>query len=161
MGTIEENELNIKRLEQLVRDDELTVAANNDTIKRMKEDLERVGLEYALRIKEHEKYVSNNEIALNDFKTIKEKNKLEIESTKSELAKLKDESSRCIRLKEEEIEKLETEILKEKQIVAQVQLTQEKDILEKEGEIRILNTILTQERKILLDKEAEVEKLKA
>merc|ERR1711874_949344 len=117
--------------------------------------------ENVLQKQKYEKHILDNEKIINEYKMIKEKHKLEIEATKADLTKLKDENSRSLRLKEEEIEKLETEILKEKQIVAQIQLTQEKEILEKEGEIRILNTILTQERKILLEKEAEVEKLKS
>ena len=97
---------------------------------------------------------------LGELKGIKEKHHSEVEIAKSEIAVVKNDNSRSLRLKEEEIEKLETDILKEKQRVAHVQLNQEKEILEKEGEIRVLNTILTQERKILLEKEEEVEKLK-
>jgi hypothetical protein len=56
--------------------------------------------------------------------------------------------------------KLWIEIQKEKKKVGQDQVTKERDILEQEGEVSILNTILTQERKILLEKEAEVENLR-
>merc|ERR1712192_299803 len=42
------------------------------------------------------------------------------------------------------------------EIVAHVQLTQEKEIIEKEREIAVLNAILSQERQIILDREAEI-----
>ena len=48
--------------------------------------------------------------------------------------------------KNEEIERLKKEILQEQQIVAHVQVTQEKEIVEKEKDIFLLNAILTQER---------------
>ena len=157
---IKSSELAIARLEKIVHEKEMTIADNNDSIKKLSENLDNIKADNALQEQIHNKSILENNLLLNDYRTMKEKHKLEIESTKAEITKLKDESSRCLRLKEEEIEKLETEILKEKQIVAQVQINQEKDILEKDGEIKVLNTILTQERKILLEKEAEVEKLK-
>ena len=40
-----------------------------------------------------------------------------------------------------------------------MQVTQEKEIIEKEKEISILNKILTQERQVLLEKERQIDKL--
>ena len=71
----------------------------------------------------------------------------------------KDDKVRMIKSKEEEIEKLKKEILREQHIVAHVQVTQEKEIIEKEKEISILNKILTQERQVLLEKERQIDKL--
>ena len=61
--------------------------------------------------------------------------------------------------KDEEIERLKKEILQEQQIISHVQVTQEKEIIEKEKEILILNTILSQERNVLLEKNKEIENL--
>jgi hypothetical protein len=53
------------------------------------------------------------------------------------------QSLKIIKSKNEEIESLKKEILQEQQLVAHIQVLQEKEIIEKEKEIFILNTILT------------------
>merc|ERR1712080_582412 len=60
-----------------------------------------------------------------------------------------------------DIASLRRAIQQEQEIVAHVQLTQEKEIIEKEREIAVLNAILSQERQIILDREAEIGKLLA
>ena len=45
-------------------------------------------------------------------------------------------------------------------MTAHVQFTQERELMLKEKEIAALNTILTQERKLLLDKEEEIKTLR-
>ena len=82
-----------------------------------------------------------------------------ITATEKERAMPKDYQTNLINSKDKEVERLEKEILQEQQIVAHVQVTQEKEIIEKEKEISILNTILTQERQVLLEKEREIENL--
>ena len=71
----------------------------------------------------------------------------------------KDSEASVIKSKDEEIERLKKEILQEQQVIAHVQVTQEKEIIEKEKEIFLLNTILKQERKVLLEKEKEIKEL--
>ena len=78
-----------------------------------------------------------------------------INATEKENAIPKDKQASLIKSKNEEIERLKKEILQEQQIVAHVQVTQEKEIIEKEKEIFILNTILSQERQALLENEKE------
>ena len=52
------------------------------------------------------------------------------------------------------------DIENERQVTAHVQFTQERELMLKEKEITALNTILTQERKLLLDKEEEIKTLR-
>ena len=59
------------------------------------------------------------------------------------------------------------DIENERQVTAHVQFTQERELMLKEKEISLkekeiaaLNTILTQERKLLLDKEEEIKNLR-
>lgn len=61
-----------------------------------------------------------------------------------------------LKIKEEMIKQLEIEVVNERQVATHVQFTQEKELMLKEKEISALNTILTQERKVLLEKEEEI-----
>merc|ERR1712013_769942 len=70
-----------------------------------------------------------------------------------------DETAKILRQKDHDIASLRRAIQQEQEIVAHVQLTQEKEIIEKEREIAALNAILSQERQIILDREAEIGKL--
>ena len=63
-------------------------------------------------------------------------------------------------MKDYEIESLKQAIQQEQDIVAHVQMTQEKEIIEKEREIAVLNAIMIQERTTILDKEAEISSLR-
>merc|ERR1719341_2001730 len=72
-----------------------------------------------------------------------------------------DETAKILRQKDHDIASLRRAIQQEQEIVAHVQLTQEKEIIEKEREIAVLNAILSQERQIILDREAEIGKLLA
>merc|ERR1712037_1007499 len=70
-----------------------------------------------------------------------------------------DETAKILRQKDHDIASLRRAIQQEQEIVAHVQLTQEKEIIEKEREIAVLNAILSQERQIILDRESEIGKL--
>merc|ERR1719400_1482909 len=70
-----------------------------------------------------------------------------------------DETAKILRQKDHDIASLRRAIQQEQEIVAHVLLTQEKEIIEKEREIAVLNAILSQERQIILDREAEIGKL--
>merc|ERR1711990_593886 len=70
-----------------------------------------------------------------------------------------DETAKILRQKDHDIASLRRAIQQEQDIVAHVQLTQEKEIIEKEREIAVLNAILSQERQCILDREAEIKKL--
>ena len=87
--------------------------------------------------------------------------KIDFENMKQEMinATEKDNQTTLMKSKNEEIERQKKEILQEQQIVAHVQVTQEKEIIEKEKETFILNTILKQERQAVMEKEREKEKL--
>ena len=91
-----------------------------------------------------------------DFENMKQEM---INATDKENAIPKDIETSLMKSKNEQIERLNKEILQEQQIVAHVQVTQEKEIIEKEKEIFLLNTILTQERQTLTEKEREIENL--
>jgi len=78
--------------------------------------------------------------------------KVKVTLNDSEMAKL-------LKQKEHDIVGLRRAIQQEQDIVAHVQLTQEKEIIEKEREIAVLNAILSQERQCILDREAEIKKL--
>ena len=62
---------------------------------------------------------------------------------------------------ENDVKQLQQELENERQVTLHVQFTQEKELMFKEREIYTLNTILTQERKVLLDKEEEIKKLRS
>jgi hypothetical protein len=70
-----------------------------------------------------------------------------------------EEMVKILKQKDHEIAGLRRAIQQEQDIVAHVQLTQEKEIIEKEREIAVLNAILSQERQIILDRESEVARL--
>merc|ERR1711990_1444047 len=72
-----------------------------------------------------------------------------------------DETAKILRQKDHDIASLRRAIQQEQEIVAHVQLTQEKEIIEKEREIAVLNAILSQERQIIPDRETEIGKLLA
>ena len=55
----------------------------------------------------------------------------------------------------------QVEVENERRVAAHVQFTQERELMMKEKEMAALNTILTQERRLLLDKEEEVKTLRA
>ena len=55
----------------------------------------------------------------------------------------------------------QVEVENERRVAAHVQFTQERELMIKEKELAALNTILTQERRLLLDKEEEVKTLRA
>jgi len=67
-----------------------------------------------------------------------------------------DEKTNLLKLKDLEIASLQQAIRQEQDIVAHVQLTQEKEIIDKEREIAVLNAILLQERQTILAREAEI-----
>jgi len=67
-----------------------------------------------------------------------------------------DEKNRLLKMKDQEIVSLQHAIRQEQEIVAHVQLTQEKEIIEKEREISVLNAILSEERQTILSREAEI-----
>ena len=69
------------------------------------------------------------------------------------------EVTKLLKQKDHDISGLRRAIQQEQEIVAHVQLTQEKEIIEKEREISVLNAILTQERQTILDREEEIGRL--
>ena len=69
------------------------------------------------------------------------------------------EVTKLLKQKDHDIAGLRRAIQQEQEIVAHVQLTQEKEIIEKEREIAVLNAILTQERQTILDREQEIGRL--
>jgi len=82
--------------------------------------------------------------------------RIELENVKKELDDFREkigysdyDQSNVLRLKDDEIVRLKRELLKEKKITAHVQVAQEKEIIEKEKEISILNQILEEERQYL------------
>ena len=80
-----------------------------------------------------------------------------VNEIKREISRLESE----LKFKEDVIQQLQVEVDNERQVSAHVQVTQEKEIMLKEKEIFTLNTILTQERKVLLDKENEIKILRS
>ena len=62
-----------------------------------------------------------------------------LEKAQDEKSSSKDPEESVLKSKDEEIERLKKEILQEQQVVAHVQVTQEREIIEKEKEIFCLN----------------------
>merc|ERR1719348_2356455 len=67
-----------------------------------------------------------------------------------------DHDLKLLQTKDKEIEKLKKEIIKEEQIIAHVQMSQEKEIIDKDREISFLSSLLIQERAVILEKEKEI-----
>ena len=80
-----------------------------------------------------------------------------VKEIKSQISDLESE----LKFKEDIIQQLHVEVENERQVSAHVQVTQEKEIMLKEKEISTLNTILTQERRVLLEKENEIKILRS
>ena len=61
--------------------------------------------------------------------------------------------------KEAEIGRLTQEVENERKVAHHVQFTQERELMMKEKEMTTLSRILTEERKVLLEKEEEIKQL--
>ena len=61
--------------------------------------------------------------------------------------------------KDQEIQRLCQEVENERQVAQHVQFTQERELMMKEKEMTTLSRILTEERKVLLEKEEEIKQL--
>jgi len=86
-----------------------------------------------------------------------ENEKLRVVDTPERLQDLSEaDQVKLLKLRDQEIDHLKSEIEREQQIVAHVQITQEKEIIEKEREISVLQSVLAQERQLLAEKEKEL-----
>ena len=69
-----------------------------------------------------------------------------------------DQQTTLLKTKDEEIDKLKTDILKDQQIIDDIQVTQRNEMMEKEKEIYALKKVLKEEREELIRKEKELNK---
>ena len=162
MLTIEQKSQEIQRLQENASSDKNVEEMNN-----LRKDLED-------KIKKLElltNKIQTKDIMIEKFETEQRNMKahierlnvenLEVQSYQEQINKelliLKDESNKLVKGNDEKIKCLEAEITKERQVGAHVQFTQEREILEKEREIEMLNTILAQERKVLRDNEQKIQ----
>jgi len=180
--SLQQKDLDIKSLNELIKRKEDIISQNDSTIELYVEEVNQLKKEFE---EGRKTFQSNNEANVTEASeeivhNLEKKVLHEQEAhkqTEAELIKIKMEfddfkheagsktsthkgaEASVIKSKDEEIERLKKEILQEQQVIAHVQVTQEKEIIEKEKEIFLLNTILKQERKVLLEKEKEIKEL--
>ena len=180
--SLQQKDLDIKSLNELIKRKEDIISQNDSTIELYVEEVNQLKKEFE---EARKTFQSNNEANVTEASeeivhNLEKKVLHEQEAhkqTEAELIKIKMEfddfkheagsktsthkgaEASVIKSKDEEIERLKKEILQEQQVIAHVQVTQEKEIIEKEKEIFLLNTILKQERKVLLEKEKEIKEL--
>jgi len=100
--------------------------------------------------------VEEKEKIINDNLDKSQKDEMALREIHKQINELEGE----MKTKEEIIQQLKIEVENERQVASHVQFTQEKELMLKEKELSTLNTILTQERKVMLDKEEEIKKLR-
>ena len=156
---LEENESEITRLKievETSKASEAQAAENSDVA----EEKEKIIAQLQQKVcdeQEASKQIEDELIKLKiEFDNMKDSKKART-PTKDSLND--DETGKILRQKDHDIASLRRAIQQEQEIVAHVQLTQEKEIIEKEREIAVLNAILSQERSTILDREAEIGKL--
>merc|ERR1719234_2292815 len=156
---LEENESEITRLKIEVETSKASEAhaAENSDVAEEKEKIIAQLQQKVCDEQEASKQIEDELIKLKiEFDNMKDSKKART-PTKDSLND--DETAKILRQKDHDIASLRRAIQQEQEIVAHVQLTQEKEIIEKEREIAVLNAILSQERSTILDREAEIGKL--
>eukprot|EP00092_Neocalanus_flemingeri_P053279 GFUD01062570.1.p1 GENE.GFUD01062570.1~~GFUD01062570.1.p1 ORF type:complete len:852 (+),score=326.90 GFUD01062570.1:43-2598(+) len=176
--SLQQKDSDIKSLNELLDRKEEIISQNNSAIEQYVEEVnllktQDIGKKESVENEIVEKVQNLQQKIVNEQEINKQiedkilKLRIELDSVKQELITSKENNkdlpksneTKLLKSKDEEIEGLKKKILQEQQIVAHVQVTQEREIIEKEKEISILNTILTQERQVLMEKEREIENL--
>ena len=182
----QQKDLDVKCLQELVDNKDETLRENAALIEEHESEITRLKIEVETSKAAEAQAAENSEVAAEKEKIIGQlqqkvideqeaskqiedeliKLKIEYDNLKDSKAKTPtkealtdDETAKILRQKDHDIASLRRAIQQEQDIVAHVQLTQEKEIIEKEREIAVLNAILSQERQIILDREAEIGKL--
>ena len=182
----QQKDLDVKCLQELVDNKDETLRENAALIEEHESEITRLKIEVETSKAAEAQAAENSEVAAEKEKIIGQlqqkvideqeaskqiedeliKLKIEYDNLKDSKAKTPtkealtdDETAKILRQKDHDIASLRRAIQQEQEIVAHVQLTQEKEIIEKEREIAVLNAILSQERQIILDREAEIGKL--
>ena len=182
----QQKDLDVKCLQELVDNKDETLRENAALIEEHESEITRLKIEVETSKAAEAQAAENSEVAAEKEKIIGQLQQKVIDEQEAskqiedELIKLKieydnlrdskaktptkealtdDETAKILRQKDHDIASLRRAIQQEQEIVAHVQLTQEKEIIEKEREIAVLNAILSQERQIILDREAEIGKL--
>ena len=182
----QQKDLDVKCLQELVDNKDETLRENAALIEEHESEITRLKIEVETSKAAEAQAAENSEVAAEKEKIIGQlqqkvideqeaskqiedeliKLKIEYDNLKDSKAKTltkealtDDETAKILRQKDHDIASLRRAIQQEQEIVAHVQLTQEKEIIEKEREIAVLNAILSQERQIILDREAEIGKL--
>merc|ERR1712233_317 len=184
----QQKDLDIKCLQELVDSKDESLRENAALLEENESEITRLKIEVETSKAAEAQAAENSEMAEEKEKIIAQlqqkvideqeaskqiedeliKMKIEFDNMKDSKAKTPtkdslndDETAKILRQKDHDIASLRRAIQQEQEIVAHVQLTQEKEIIEKEREIAVLNAILSQERQIILDREAEIGKLLA
>jgi len=184
----QQKDLDIKCLQELVDNKDETLRENAALLEENESEITRLKIEVETSKAAEAQAAENSDVAEEKEKIIAQLQQKVIDEQEAskqiedELIKLKiefdnvkdskaetptkdslndDETAKILRQKDHDIASLRRAIQQEQEIVAHVQLTQEKEIIEKEREIAVLNAILSQERQIILDRETEIGNLLA
>jgi len=182
--SLQQKDLDIKSLNELLVRKAGIITQNDSAIEQYVEEVnllkkssngenEKIeARQQPLASEENEKIIKNLQQKIVNEQEINKQSEDEIINLKIELDNIKQESIiiasqekanpkedqiKLLKSKDEEIDKLKKEIAQEQQIIAHVQVTQEREIIEKEKKIFILNKILTQERQVFNEKEKDKE----
>merc|ERR1719234_2248279 len=179
----QQKDLDVKCLQELVDSKDETLRENAALLEENESEITRLKIEVETSKASEAQAAENSDVAEEKEKIIAQlqqkvcdeqeaskqiedeliKLKIEFDNMKDSKARTPtkdslndDETGKILRQKDHDIASLRRAIQQEQEIVAHVQLTQEKEIIEKEREIAVLNAILSQERQIILDREAEI-----
>jgi len=155
-----QKEADIESLEQLMGNKEIIIKEIIAQTEQKTTQLNELKTNHASQIEVFDCGTVEKEKTFSKLKENVELDQIKLSEANLHIVNLKKESQEHSKSKDDEIKNLKFEIIKEKDIIINVKLTQEKEILEKEKEISILNTILNQERNKILAKNKEIGQLR-
>jgi len=161
--SLQQKDLDVKHLNEVIESKDRNI--NENTIEATQIHSLIVEKDKLINSLKEKTMDAENSLIIRNSENIKLKEEIEkfkqnnLNNYESENIMSDDSRIKLIHIKDEEIAKLKKDIVKEKQIISHVQLTQEKDIIEKDKQISLLSSLLSQEREVILEKEKEIERL--
>ena len=162
---IQQKEMDIKSLNDLLSIKEEIISEHNlaNTSKQNKignkqdsvEDKEQTIQNLQQKIMNEQEINDQSEEEIIQLRIEIENFKREIENNSGSNEISTDQQTTLLKTKDEEIDKLKTDILKDQQIIDDIQVTQRNEMMGKEKEIYALNKALKEEREELFRKEKE------
>ena len=157
----------LESLEKVVESQKEELAKNQQDLMKQ-EELKTMIETYKSKVNESMSLIAEKSKQVEQLQNVSKHNnesvnQLEVKKINDELDLKNDQIEKLqqeLQSRDEMMKQLKLETENERQVALHVQFSQEKELMYKEREIFTLNTILTQERKVLLDKEEEIKKMR-